>query len=398
MVTSVLFALLWVLLGLGSLASAVVALWVVLSLSRAAADGGGSALLHWFTAIAVTLGFPFALAAWKHQHQPRQISLTMAWLPMVWNTFGLLVGAQLVPDIVGEALRGQGAWVASDSVGDSHSTTRVMSALGHHAADAVDPEPPVTVATRGVASLPIKSAEVDFSKAISVALEEQGTAIFVDVGLEGYGGRHAKKTYLFDTGASYTTISTDAAAELGIEIPVDAPVLEFDTAKGRRESRMVYLPALRLGQVRIEGLVVSVCDKCINGRHTGLLGQNVMRRFMARIDFEDGRMLLIPRNTDVRPNRAYDIGPMVELEIEGDPVMYGDRVHWVIKVHNRSTVPVRDVIPNVQFTGGPNLLGETVDEIAPGQVGRSLVKGKVGSGARSKSEGHFTLGLSEAYW
>jgi hypothetical protein len=273
-----------------------------------------------------------------------------------------------------------------------------MSALGHHTADVVDPEPPPTVATRGVSALPPQTTDVDMSKAISVPLEEQGTAIFVDVGLEGHGGRHAKKTYLFDTGASYTTISTQAAAELGITIPADAPVLEFDTAKGRRESRMVYLPALRVGQVRIEGLVVSVCDKCINGRHTGLLGQNVMRRFLARIDFEGGRMLLLPRNTDTRPNRAYDIGPMVELEVDGDPVMWGDRVHWVIKVHNRSTVPIQDVIPSAQFTGGPTLLGETIGEIGPGEVGRSLVKGKVGSGARGKSEGHFKLGLSEAYW
>lgn len=395
---SVLFALLWVLLGLGSLASAVVALWVVLSLARAAAVGGGNAFLPWFIAVALTLGLPFALAVWKHQHAPKKISLTMAWLPMVWNTLGLLAVSQLVPDIVGEALRGQGSAVAAETLGESHSATRVMSALGHHTADAVDPEPPPTVPDRAAPPLPSADADLDLAKAISVPLEEQGTAIFVDVGLEGYGGRHAKKTYLFDTGASYTTLSTQAAAELGIVIPEDAPVLEFDTAKGRRESRMVYLPALRLGQVRIEGLVVSVCDKCINGRHTGLLGQNVMRRFLARIDFQGGRMLLIPRTGETRPNRAYDIGPMVQMEVEGDPVMWGDRVHWVIEVHNRSTVPIRDVIPTANFTGGPNLQGAKIDEIGPGEVGRSLVKGKVGSAAQRKTEGHFKLGLSEAYW
>ena len=256
-----------------------------------------------------------------------------------------------------------------------------------------------TLPTRGAAGLTeIEDDDVDLSKAISVPLEEQGTAIFVDVGLEGYGGRHAKQTYLFDTGASYTTISTQAAKELGIEIPADAPVLSFDTAKGRRESRMVYLPAIRLGQVRIEGLLVSVCDKCINVRHTGLLGQNVMRRFLARIDFKGGRMLLVPRASETRPNRAYDIGPMVELKVEGTAEMWGDRVHWVINVRNRSTVPIRDVVPSVRFTDGPTLLGATIDEIAPGEVGQALVKGKVSSGARGKSKGHFKLGLAEAYW
>jgi len=393
-----LFALAWVLLGLGSLASAVVAVWVVVSLSRAAAGGIGNAFVHWFTAIALTLVLPFALAVWKHQNEPKKISLTMAWLPMVWNTIALLALAQLVPDIVGAALRGQGSAVVAETLGESHSATRVMSALGHHAADAVDPQRPRTVPDRAAPPLLDTTASLDVGKAISVPLDEQGTAIFVEVGLEGHGGRHAKKTYLFDTGASYTTLSTEAATEIGIRIPSDAPILEFDTAKGRRESRMVYLPALRIGQVRIEGLVVSVCDKCINGRHTGLLGQNVMRRFMARIDFEGGRMLLIPRTGKTRPNRAYDIGPMVELEVEGDPVMWGDRVHWVIEVHNRSTVAIRDVVPTANFTSGPKLIGAKIDEIGPGEVGRSLVKGKVGSSAQRETEGHFKLGLSEAYW
>ena len=181
-------------------------------------------------------------------------------------------------------------------------------------------------------------------------------------------------------------------------IPDDAPVLAFDTAKGRRESKMVYLPALRIGQVRVEGLLVSVCDKCINDRHAGLLGQNVMRRFLARIDFKGGRMLLIPRAGEPRPNRAYDIGPMVDLKIEGTAEMWGDRVHWVVTVHNRSTVPIRDITPSVKFTDGPTLYGKVVGEIGPGEIGRSLVKGKVGSSARGKSKGHFKLGLSEAYW
>ena len=176
---SVLLALLWVLLGLGSLASAVVALWVVVSLARAAGVGDGSQVLPWFTAVALTVGLPCALAVWKHQHDPKKISPTMAWLPMVWNTVGLLAMSQLVPDIVGAALRGQGSAVAAETLGESHSATRVMSALGHHAADVVDPEPPSTVAERAAPTLPNTDANLDMSKAISVPLEEQGTAIFV---------------------------------------------------------------------------------------------------------------------------------------------------------------------------------------------------------------------------
>src|SRR5690606_17318675 len=100
------------------------------------------------------------------------------------------------------------------------------------------------------------------------------------------------------------------------------------------ESQMVYLPALELGAVRIEGLLVSVCDRCVNG----LLGQNVMREFFAQIDYKNQRMVLIPRARSERPNRAYDIEPVVQLKLEGPPEVWLGRVHWVVLVENRSTV------------------------------------------------------------
>jgi hypothetical protein len=185
---SVLVALLWVVLGLGSLASTVVALWVVLCLSKFAAGGEGYAVFHWALAIIITLALPFALATWRHQKDARRISLTMAWLPMLWNTTGLLLGTQLVPDLMGSALRGQGAWVTTNRLGDSHSATRVMSALGHHAADYVAPENTPMVVERGIPDISADEQDVDRSRAVSVPLAEEGTAIFIDATLEGHSG------------------------------------------------------------------------------------------------------------------------------------------------------------------------------------------------------------------
>jgi hypothetical protein len=395
---SVLVALLWVVLGLGSLASTVIALWVVLSLSKSAAAGGGYAVWHWLVAIVCTLGLPFAIATWRHQKDARRISLSMAWLPMIWNTAGLVLASQLVPDLMASALRGQGAWVTADQLGDSHSATRVMSALGHHAADYVAPEGEPTVRDRGVAALEFDAElDIDRARAVSVPLADEGTAIFVDVQLEGHDGKHIELPYLFDTGASFTTISTEIAGKLGIAIPEDAPILTFNTASGRRESRMVYLPALRVGQVRVEGLLVSVCDGCVNEGHAGLLGQNVMRRFLANIDFQNGRMLLAPRIHQGRPNRAYDIEPVVEMKVEGTPEVWLGRVRWTVLVKNRSTVPIRDLTPTVKFTDGPMLVGKTIAVIQPGEVGKSLVQGEASSG-QGGSKGHYQLGLQQAFW
>jgi len=387
-------ALVWVILGLGSLASTVVALWICTSLAYATHNG----ITSWLIALAVTLGVPFALAVWQSAGDARSISLTMTWLPMLWNTAGIVFGSQLIPDMMGSALRSRGAWIAADRLGDTHSATRVLSALGHHAAEMVSPVPPSRMhEIQGLESAAVDPSKMDHSRAISVPMADGGTAIFVDAVLEGHTGRYVELPYLFDTGASFTTISSQTAADLGIEIPQDAPVLTFNTASGPRESRMVYLPAVRIGQVRVEGLLVSVCDGCVNKRHSGLLGQNVMRRFFVQIDFLTGRTLLVPRVLDERPNRAYDIEPVVDMDLDGAPEVWLGRIRWIVTVKNNGSVPIRDVTPVVRFTDGPALEGRVIPEIAPGATGRSLVEGRTSDG-RGSSKGHYQLVLAEAYW
>ncbi|MCA9706610.1 MAG: retroviral-like aspartic protease family protein [Myxococcales bacterium] len=400
-IKSVLVALAWLLLGLGSLASLVVAVWIAVSMGQAAADGrtglAASPVFVWLVALVMTVGVPFAIAVWKHQGDARRISLTMAWLPMLWNVGGLLVAVQLMPDIVASALRGHGAWIVQGHFGDSHSATRVMSALGHRVADVATPaSDTLGLDSRGL--LPqADRGEVEPDKALSVPMAEGGTAILMDVTLQG---PKAELTlpYLFDTGASYTTISGKTAKALGIDVPEDAPTLTFNTASGPRESRMVHLPALQLGQVRIPGLLVSVCDACVNERTEGLLGLNVMREFFVQMDHKNQRMQLLPRVAEPHPNRAYDVEPVVELKVEGAAEVWLGRVRWVVLVRNRGTVPLRDVVPVVKFTDGPVLRGASIAEVAPGKVGRSLVEGKASLEGSADTKGHYTLGLAEAYW
>ena len=252
------------------------------------------------------------------------------------------------------------------------------------------------MSTRG--TLPLSGFdEVDVSKAISVPFAEKGTAILMDVTLRGPDAE-LTLPYLFDTGASYTTISSKTAKALGVQVPDDAPTLTFNTASGPRESRMVHLPALRMGRVEIPGLLVSVCDPCVNERNEGLLGLNVMREFFVQMDYKNQRMQLLPRASETAPNRAYDIEPLVELKVEGGAELWLGRVRWMVLVRNRGTVPLRDVVPVVRFTDGPTLRGASIDEIAPGKVGRSLVEGKASLDGTDDSKGHYTLGLVEAYW
>lgn len=391
----------WVSLSLMSLVVGLVALLTVFSLARAATPDAHAAW-HWLLAVALTFGVPFVIAAWKHIAEPARIRATMAWLPSVWNASGLLIATLLIPDLVGTALRSC-EWVVQGHFGDTHQATRALSALGHEAADAIDPgggEFPAPV---------LEETRVALDGDIVVPFTEEGAAIFLSVELEGRGpggtlsedGEGAPVEaleYLFDTGASYTTITTETARKLGIEVPEDAPKLEFNTASGLRESRMVYLPALRLGDVRIPGLLASVCDSCATEHTDGLLGLNVMREFVVQMDYQGNRMRLIPRVHEGPPNRAYDIEPILTMQVEGRPEIWLGRIRWVITLTNNGTVPIYGAMPRVEFKDGPRLFGERVERIDPGETGRSLLVGEVAEDSEDTNSLEFTLMLAEAHW
>lgn len=383
-------ALGWVMLSLLSILVSAVALVTVFSLARSANPNTHSAWL-WLLAIGLTFGLPFAIAAWKHHETPRKVREAMAWLPSVWNASAMMVAILLVPDLVGTALR-SAEWVVQGRFGDAHPATRALSAFGHEAADTIDPgggEFPAPI---------LESTRVALDGDIIVPFTEQGAAIFLSVELEGPDGYTKQLDYLFDTGASYTTITSETALELGIDVPDDAPSLEFNTAGGLRESRMVHLPALTLGNIRIPGLLVSVCDSCATERTGGLLGLNVMREFLVQMDYQGNRMRLLPRIHEGRPNRAYDIGPMLTMQVEGRPEIWLGRIRWVVTMTNNSAVPIEGAMPRVDFKNGPQLYGERVERIEPGETGRSLLVGQVVEDGEDTGSIEFTLMLVEAYW
>ena len=389
--------MLWVALVFTSVLVVPFALWCNFALARVAQlDPHANTSWLWLLSVLVTLGVPLALSLWKHADQPRRTWATLAWMPLAWNVGALLLATQFAPEVLVDALRTQDKWVAQN-YGDSHTLTRVFSAIGHSLADQIDP-PEDVVAVAAPPPAPVRAAA---ATEIAVPFSAAGNAILMNVELRGPAGR-TELPYLFDTGASFTTINTKTAALLGLDVPSDAPTLQFNTASGPRESHMVFLPGLRLGDTVLEGLLVSVCDGCVNERTSGLLGLNVMREFLVQMDYQAERMHLIPRQHEGRPNRAYDIGPTVKLEVEGSPEIWLGRIRWIVLVENRGTVAIEGVIPDVQFSNGQHMHGAPIARIEPGAFGRSLVEGKTLSrgerGSKEREELGFTLTLTEAYW
>lgn len=395
--------MLWVALVFTSVLVLPLALWCNFSLARVAQlDPYTNTVWLGLLSLVVTLALPMGLSAWKHGGDARRLWATAAWLPLAWNMVGLLLLTQIAPQALVTALRSQDNWVAQ-GLGDDHGVTRIASAIGHTLADQIDP-PEDIPAVEAPTPTPLRTAS---ATEIAVPFSATGNAILMSVELQGPAGRTVLP-YLFDTGASFTTVNSKTAAKLGLAVPDNAPTLQFNTASGPRESRMVYLPGLRLGETVLEGLLVSVCDGCVNERTEGLLGLNVMREFFVQMDYQAERMHLIPRQHDGRPNRAYDIGPTVKLDVEGTPEIWLGRIRWILLVENRGTVAIEGVIPEVQFSNGQRMRGAPIARIEPGKSGRSLVEGKTqgpedlekkpGAARADKDELGFTLTVAEAYW
>jgi hypothetical protein len=116
-------------------------------------------------------------------------------------------------------------------------------------------------------------------------------------------------TMLFDTGATLTTLSRGALAELGLRLPPDAPVVTLQTANGQVEAPLVLVDGVALGAETIPWATVAVCDACAEGGVSGLLGLNVTGLFQVSLDHEEREIDMTLRS------RVVD--------------RHGDIVHWL---------------------------------------------------------------------
>lgn len=347
------------------LAAVIVTVFGGWSLSALASSAGMGLAAATGAAALVVLGVPLVIVAYKHG---RRVLEPLPAVAAVWNVAVLVMLVIALPDPLGVALRTQGWALSAHAVGEEHQATRTASMLSHEVADRVGAKldaPPIEVPTHP-------------------------RSVAVQVELQGPSGR-LEQRYLWDTGASYTTITTDVAREIGIVIPKDAPKVSLDTALGRRDAALVYLPALSIEGHEIRGIAASICDECAHDTTGGLLGLNAMRHFVSELDGPLGRLQL--RAAPVA-DRTLDIVPFVDLEIEGEPTLIGGHAHWRVRVTNHAQRTLTSVQPYVTFSHGTTLSGEVIATVPPGETVHSRVVGSVGKGAG----GRFELALLAADW
>lgn len=92
-------------------------------------------------------------------------------------------------------------------------------------------------------------------------------------------------TFMVDTGATVTSISSDIARQAGIH---DCKEAQFQTANGTATGCVALIPRMTLGNFVMENITVAVMPNL----ETNLLGSNILRNFQVR---QDNNSMLIER-------------------------------------------------------------------------------------------------------
>ncbi len=155
-----------------------------------------------------------------------------------------------------------------------------------------------------------KAEEVENRGATWIPYEGDGQTIIIPAHVDGPDFGEDLR-FVFDTGATLTTISSNVLKVLDVHIPDDAPEVMLRTAAGEMKARLVLVDAIWLQQEVVEWVTVAVCEHCANDRADGLLGLNFSSHFRVSIDHEAGELEWVPRHG--RRNRRLDIQPWLEM-------------------------------------------------------------------------------------
>lgn len=151
--------------------------------------------------------------------------------------------------------------------------------------------------------------------------------------------------FVFDTGATLTTLSRDALEALDIPIDDNAPNVLLRTAAGEMEAQLALVDAIWLDEEVVEWVTVAVCEPCASPTTAGLLGLNVSSHFRVSIDHETQHIELVPRRG--RRNRKLDVQPW--LEIRSVLRSWDDgRLELSVEVKNRARQGIRSSVLEVK--------------------------------------------------
>jgi clan AA aspartic protease (TIGR02281 family) len=134
------------------------------------------------------------------------------------------------------------------------------------------------------------SAELPSSQSwkVAVPLIRAGNAFLVRALMNG----RREVLFVVDTGASYTTISTGLARELGISFGSGSPMVTIATASGIIRAPIASVESIQVGGAEARDVQVTVLDLPGALQVAGLLGNTFLSRFHVQLDAMQGVLTL----------------------------------------------------------------------------------------------------------
>jgi len=220
---------------------------------------------------------------------------------------------------------------------------------------------------------------------VVLAYRGDGRELDVEVGLDGPDLGEPFRM-IFDTGASFTTVTPDALDRIDVRVPADAPRVTLNTAGGAIEAPLVLLDAVWMGDQPVEWVTVAACPSCTAPGRAGLLGLNVSSQFRVEIDSARKRIHLDPAPGD----RTRDVRPWVQLRAEGRQHADG-RLEIEVTLGNRAPRAIESATVEIDC-GTSGFAIEVADVPARGERSSAI---EVPGATRCES---FQLDLIGARW
>lgn len=221
---------------------------------------------------------------------------------------------------------------------------------------------------------------------IALPYEGAGRSLRIPVVIEA-DGMEQEVWMLYDTGATYTTLTEDDLESIGIRIPPDAPEITVNTAGGERTAKIVLIDRVWLGGFPVDGVTIAVCEECGSDEDAGLLGLNVSGQFTVTVDPAERQLVLEPLEAR---DRHLDIAHWVEVGATATAWSDG-RVEVEVSAESSTDRQVDDLSVTIHCSGEE--FSATIDEVPPNDLATARVSLPRGTDCTT-----YRIRLEEAYW
>ena len=328
-------------------------------------------------ATVLVFGPPLAIAAANRKLRLERLSLSLlVWPGLLWLTLPVYFPGERNEAVAsGIALIGGGqrwddmARAVADGLPEEPALAKPeLAEAASMAVEVLPPAPPLT------------------PDQIALPYEGEGRRLSVPVVFEH--GESSREVYMMlDTGATYTTLSAEVLASLGIMVSASDPTITLHTANGEREASIVLLDRVWLGDLAIDGLAIATCEECASSDTVGLLGLNVASGFNLTIDADRREVVFNTRKTN---DRKLDVKQFSDLDASFTRFP-GGRIEVEASLRNDSNRTILAAQASIHC--GANTWTLDLENIEAGQVGHARRRLPEHTGCDS-----YEIALEKAIW